>query len=171
MKVVYEVAVTVPDVPQKLSTDYDYAADTQDGETGEDLATSPQGMAAVVMAERLGADEDYGFGYQLTYDILKATPDVAALSALVQDIKDALPAGDPEDWENDACYSACYAVKEFVESVPGNEYVALRVRRSDLSPLGQLLSFEVETPADNWTEAELESLQRISNVASSALLS
>ena len=64
MKVAYKVIVTVPDDPQILSEDYDnYFQD-------EDNSVGPIGMSQIVMAERLGGDEDYGFDYTVKYEVI-----------------------------------------------------------------------------------------------------
>jgi hypothetical protein len=65
-------------------------------------------------------------------------------------------------------YSLSYdALRDVSQS---EEYVTLTVRKQDLVALNQLLSFETETPGDNWTEGELESLQRLSDAVGPASL-
>jgi hypothetical protein len=63
MRVVYTVTVTVPDEPQVLSDDYEEYAQYEDNSVG------PHGMARIVMAERLGGDEEYGFDYTVDYTL------------------------------------------------------------------------------------------------------
>jgi len=68
MDVIYKVTVTVPDEPQVLSEDYSHFSEEEDG------SVDSAGMARIVMAERLGCDEDYGFEYRVDYDLLETPP-------------------------------------------------------------------------------------------------
>ena len=69
-KFTYMVTVTVPDEPMQVSeyTDYeDVFIDGFDEATDQSLC-SPFALAKIVMASRLGYDEDYGFDYTVDYE-------------------------------------------------------------------------------------------------------
>ena len=59
-KFTYKVIVEVPDEGLILGGDWD-----EDGKV-----YSPDEMAAIVMRERLGCDEWYGFDYTVNYEVL-----------------------------------------------------------------------------------------------------
>jgi hypothetical protein len=161
----YVVTVKVPDegMPNpttKFMEEYHFEADW-DAETGEIPFFTPKTLADIVMGERLGPDEDYGFEYRVDYEAQATPPLPPRVDAIIQEIKSVLPEGGPEDWENDACFSACSAIKGLVDPVPDAQYRTIRIPIADFSVLDQLVSFETDVPGDNWSEEEVESLGRL----------
>lgn len=50
-------------------------------------------------------------------DLRNITGNVSALNALLDSIKDALPAGPRKDWESDDCYEACGHIEDLFDGV------------------------------------------------------
>lgn len=61
-KFIYLVTVEVPDEPVVLGDEYERWYQDEDNSVG------PVGMSQIVMLERLGCDEDYGFDYTVEYE-------------------------------------------------------------------------------------------------------
>jgi hypothetical protein len=70
MNFTYKVTVTVPDEPAVLGEDYSRWEDVFFDDPDAPAQVSSQSMAGIVMAERLGCDEDYGFDYRVNYEAL-----------------------------------------------------------------------------------------------------